>query len=225
VNSLGIVLLGTDATIEARAKRDKLPVMQGAYSPPPFEKTLFVMPKTTVPFDLLPAAWHFLDRWDAAVPLWRYGVLAEDVGTPSERKRTVAVVRDLRVLLYSHELLFVRNNEAGNALMTAFVDELQYGDARLAFLRAMYRVKPMVCVLPVTWLAEVAQRSEKIKRIGKSRQKNAVRNTGRQNAGRSLVSVEISLGRFVQCYAGDEEKVKAEYEKRKSRSRAERRRG
>jgi len=121
----GIVVVGAgDKAIQAKAKRAKLPVTIGKLGPPPYEKTLFVAPGTEVPWDLLPAAWHFLERWDAAVPLWRYGVNAADVGTPSERKRTETIVRDLRVLLHSHELLFVRKNDAGSALMAAFVEEL-----------------------------------------------------------------------------------------------------
>ena len=100
----GIVLLSADPAIEARAKAGKLPAIVDPEMPLAFDKTLFV-DGVGVPWDLLPAAWHFLERWDAAVPL-HYGENACDVGTPGERKRTQAVVRDLRVLLYAHELLF-----------------------------------------------------------------------------------------------------------------------
>ena len=207
----GIVILGEDKTIEAKAKSAKIPTLTGDYKELPFDKTLFVTPGTTVPWDLLPAAWHFLDRWDAAVPLWRYGVLAQDVGSESERQRTADIVRDLRVLLYSHELLFVRNNEAGQALMDAFNTELADSDeTRLAFLRAFYQVKPKLCVLPITWLAEVVGRSKQsLHAIGSQKRK--------RTPGESLVSVEVSPGRFVKCYPGDEQKVKAQYQKRRGR--------
>ena len=205
------MVVGKDAGIEAAARRAKLPVVQGVYGPPPFERTLYVAPKTGVPWDMLPAAWHFLERWDAAVPLWRYGVLAEGVGTKEERKRTQAIVRDLRVLLYSHELLFVRASEDGKALMAAFGKELAGGgETRLAFLRAFYRVKPRMCVLPRSWLAEVEQRSKQDARAVSTRRRSA-------NAGKPLVRVEISPGRFVQCHRGDEAQVREDFAKRMTR--------
>jgi hypothetical protein len=125
----GIALMGHDKKIEAGAKAAGLAVVvlpvDEAIEGLPFEKTLLVEPGTAVPWDLLPAAWHFLDRWDAAVPLWRYGVLAADVGTKAERQATEAVVGDLRVLLHAVELLFVRRNEMqAQALLAAWDKEM-----------------------------------------------------------------------------------------------------
>ncbi|MBN1248465.1 MAG: hypothetical protein JXC32_12455 [Anaerolineae bacterium] len=201
MNKAGVVLLGEDQTIAAKARNAKLGLKVCEWCAPPFAKTLYVAAGTQVPWDLLPAAWHFLERWDAAVPLWRYGVNACDVGSKEERKRTQAIVRDLRVLLHSHELLFVRNNNAGHALIDAFLEELEGSDEpRLAFLRAFYRVKPRLCVLPRSWLAEIHQRS-----IQDARSRR-VRSADR--AGVPLVQVEISPGSYVQCYKGDEDKVR-----------------
>lgn len=193
----GIVLAGEDAAIEARARAAKLPVTVDPAMPLAFDKTLYVEPGTAVPWDLLPAAWHFLERWDVAVPLWRYGVTASDVGTPGERERTQAVIRDLRVLLYAHELLFLRRNEAGEALRAAFLEEqADGGEARLAFLRAFYRIKPRLCVLPRSWLAEVQARS-RMPRSGRR---------GRRSRAQ-LIEVEIGRGRAVKCAAGDEQRT------------------
>jgi hypothetical protein len=170
----------------------------------PFEKTLFVEAGTRVPFDLLPAAWHFLDKWDAAVPLYRYGVTAADVGTKKERELTRMIVRDLRVMLHSTELLFVRKSEAGKELMNSWKLQMEIGDGdeRLAFLRAFYIVKPLLCVLPTTWLIEVRGRSAQSWSRGQRRS---------PNAGKALVTVELSPGRFVKVHAGDEEKVLAQF--------------
>lgn len=207
----GIVLYGgDDEAIAGRAKAARLKFGQRDQAPGelPYDKTLLVAAGTRVPWDLLPAAWHFLDRWDAAVPLWRYGKTAEDVGTPGERQATRAVVRDLRVLLHSVELLFVRRNEAGRALVTTWVEETKQGDPRLAFLRAMYQVKPKLCVLPISWLAEVQSRS-----------RQDVYRSGRRspNAGAPLVTVELEPGRFVKCHAGDEDRVRAQFERQRGR--------
>jgi len=192
---------GEDETIARRAKAMGLKVAGGAIEEP-FEKTLIVEAGTRVPWDLLPAAWHFLERWDAAVPLWRYGVLAADVGTAYDRECTKIVIRDLRVLLHSVELLFVRRNEAGAALVETWQQEMGNDpdkelDKRLAFLRALYRVKPRLCVLPISWLAEVHDQSRRMMHRGQVQRPK----------GQPLVRVEVEPGRFVKCNPGDEEKV------------------
>lgn len=187
MGSKGIVLSAADKTIQARAKQAKLEVTIDPDLPLAYDKTLFTAPKTGVPWDLLPAAWHFLERWDAAVPLWRYGINATNVGSKDERKRTQAVIRDLRVLLHSVELLFVRDNEDGRALADAYREERgesPYGELRLAFLRALYRVKPRLCVLPRSWLAEVQQKGYVMPRLPRAS---------------PLVQVEVAPGQFVRC--------------------------
>lgn len=203
--SKGIAICGgPDAGIEARAKQAGLGVMAagaGDDALVPFDKTLFVEAGTAVPWDMISAAWHFLARWDAAVPLWRYGVTAADVGTPAERKRTAAVVRDLRVLLHSVELLFVRDNADGRALMAALAEErADGGEKRLAFLRAMYRVKPRVCVLPLSWMAAVQARATQDAKSVRLRKRSG-----------PMVRVEVAPGRWVQCHAGDEAAVLAQF--------------
>lgn len=211
----GIVISGgglpggsKDAVIESRARKAGLQVVCDDSLPLAFEKTLFVEAGTRVPFHLLNAAWHFLERWDAAVPLWRYGVLAADVGTTGERQATQAVIRDLRVLLHATELLFVRKNEAGQALLAAWLAE--EGERRLAFLRALYTVKPRLCVLPATWLLDGAPQAA------------ASRRGAPMHAGRPLVRVELQPGRFVKVHEGDEEKVIAQFQQQKEAGRARR---
>ncbi len=197
----GLVLPAEDKTIEAQARAHKLPVTVDAGLAFVYDKTLFVEPGTRVPWDLLPAAWHFLERWDAAVPLWRYGTNASGMGTAEERTRTKAIIRDLRVPLHACELLFARKNEAGQALIAAWQEESAGGgEKRLAFLRALYRVKPRCCVLPRSWLAEVGEQAA-----------SAARLTMRRSKAGPLIRVEISPGRFVQCRPEDEEKVRQQF--------------
>jgi hypothetical protein len=214
--SKGIILIGRDDTIEGKASSSGLAVDCPSSIPQdklPFDKNLIVQAGTRVPWDLLPAAWHFLERWDAAVPLWRYGVTAADVGSDQERRLTKKVVRDLRVLLHSTELVFVRRNQAGQELVSAWREEQKVGkNPRLAFLRAFYRVKPRLCVLPTSWMAEIRQRERQ----------EAVAHRGRQspNAGRPLVLVELGPGRFVKCHKGDEERVREHFARQRAAGRA-----
>lgn len=209
----GVLLRANDDVICRQAERAKLPVVIGSDYELPFDKTLIVEPKTRVPWDLLPAAWQFLERWDAAVPFWTYGKMAKDIGQDIERKLARQEIRDLRVLLYSYELLFVRKNSTGETLIKKW-ESLQKSfenlDKRLTFLRAVYAVKPRLCVLPITWLADV-QRSS---------QQAMLRHRGVSNPGkgRRLVVVELEPGRIIKCYEGDEERVRRQYQDTRERA-------
>ena len=188
-----IVIRSDDKTIRSRAKRlgIELVVTDSWEVTGP---TLFAT--STIPWDLVQAGFHFIERWDAAAPLWRYGKIASDIGTPSDQKRTRAITRDLRLLLYAPELLFVRDSDAGRALVetwraecdpsTSF-DELRMqrsgGDERLAFVRALYMVKPIFCALPRSWLAEIQERSVRDAKARSTRARS-------RSAGQGLVLVQ-----------------------------------
>lgn len=207
----GFVLRGQSEAIAVRAHKAGLGVEVVAAAapppPPPFARTLYVTAGANVPWDLLPAAWHFLEKWDAAVPLWRYGVTAAAVGTPFEQEWTEKVVGDLRVLLHATELVFARQQGAGGELLAAWAEEAAAGeDERLAFLRAVARVKPRLCVLPRSWLADTRRGP---RRVGRRRRS--------PNAGQPLVQVEVAPGRYVKCHAGDEEKVLAHFARQQQR--------
>ncbi len=200
----GILLLGMDQVIESRARRARTTVHYGdslSLLSLPFEKTLITIPGTRIPWDLLSTAWDLLDHWDAAVPLWCYSNTAVNLGTEKDRIATKSIIRELRVLLHSYELLFVRKNEAGNALVETWKREMEEGgDKRLAFLRALYQVKPRLCVLPNSWLADVSEKSQKALAT-----RHGIPSS---NIHKPLVRVELAPGRFVKCHKGDEERVR-----------------
>jgi hypothetical protein len=204
----GILVVGKeDMSPYSRAKSKGLELAQTDQASIYFDKTLIVAYGTRVPWDLLPAAWHFLDKWDAAVPLWRYGITAKDVGDDKERKLTKEVIGDLRVPLHSCELLFVRRSELGTELIETWLQEIKEGgDKRLAFLRALHLVKPFLCVLPASWLADVREYDRQA-----TRRTHAARGTGVP-----LVSVEIAPGQFVKCHQGDEDKVIAHFSRQRA---------
>ncbi len=184
----------------------------------PSEKVLFVAKGEAVPWNLLAAGWYFLDKWEVAAPLWRYGVLAADVGTPAEQKITQAVTLDLRMLLYAHELLFVKNCDGARAFISAWLEECERGpEKRLAFLRALHRVKPIFCALPHSWLIEEAQRVAQDARSGLVSKEYLIRGDALSEVRPShqpkgLVRVDIGNGRQVLCWPGEEEMVRARYQ-------------
>jgi len=97
-----------------------------------------------------------LQRWQVAIPLWNYETLAAQVGTEEERERTKAVIRDLRVPLRDTRLVFMRRCAQTRELTNVWREELTNStDERLAFLRALYRIKPVICDLPASWTGNV----------------------------------------------------------------------
>lgn len=203
----GIVLVEHDQTIEAGAKRARLEVTIAAGYELAYEKTLFVAKGTVVPWKLVPAGFDFLDKWEAAAPLWRYGVLAEDVGGPAERERTQAVTKDLRVLLYAHELVFVRRCDPGERFLRVWQEEMAGGgEPRLAFLRALHLAKPMLCTLPASWLPQPVMTNNRQWLINTGQEKGKTRAERRSKAlPDDFVVLEYQPGRFVRCRKGQEE--------------------
>jgi hypothetical protein len=110
--------------------------------------------------DYINIGFNLLARWQVAVPLWSYTELACHISTEADRERTRAVIRELRVPVYDTRLVFVRRCSDTMALIDAWMQEREAGgggvdaernDDKLAFHRAMYKVKPVLCALPVSW--------------------------------------------------------------------------
>lgn len=201
-----IVIRADDKTARARARqlRATIEVTDSWHVDGP---TLFA--GAPIPWPLVPAGFKYLEHWDAACPLWRYGILAESLGTEAEREATRRVALDLRVPVFESGLLFVADTELGRRLVEVWRRECEESrDERLAFLRSLYIVKPRLCALPRSWLVE-----EHAAKIGKR--------SGRSRA-QTLVQVQIGPNQFVKCKLGDEAAVQERF--RKMRERRERRR-
>lgn len=126
-----------------------------------FPRTLCWDPAAKLRGELLATGFQLLDTWEIAVPLGSYDILARDIGTVAERALTEAIIRDLRAPFYEARVLFMKRCPATRDLMDTWADERlaaeksnggQAVDERLAFLRALYRVKPLVLALPMTWV-------------------------------------------------------------------------
>lgn len=100
--------------------------------------------------DLLTTGFLLLNVWELAAPILSYTTLARDVGSDEDRAATLEVVRDLRVPVYDTRLMFFRRCSTTRRLIDTWHQEA--GDRSLAFLRALYRTKPLVCPLPTTWV-------------------------------------------------------------------------
>lgn len=122
----------------------------GDFTALPYPKTLVWHPSVTLRFELLPAGFGLLDKWECAIPMAGVDILALHVGNKDEREQTKAVVHDLRVPVFDSRLIFVKRCPVGRALIEMFAKEK--GNKELALLRAIYRAKPTMCALPATWV-------------------------------------------------------------------------
>ena len=100
---------------------------------------------------LIPNGFGLLRRWQLAVPLWKYDELALRFGSDEERERTKEIIHDLRVLLYDTRCLFVKRCTDTERLIEMWAAERGQGSDKLAFLRALYTIKPLICALPISW--------------------------------------------------------------------------
>lgn len=163
-----------------------------------FERWFQLGSGAQVPWELVEAGLRFVERWEAAAPLSTQ--LAGEIGSAADRALTLEAIRDLRVPVYASELLFVRRCPAGLALLEAWSAECASGGhPRLAFLRAVYRVKPRFLGLPRTWLQGPGLRS-------------AVPLPSRRSR---LVRVMVAPGRYTQCLPEHAEEYRERYRAKK----------
>ena len=122
---------------------------------------LIAFPSAIAHLELIPVGFRLIEKWQVAAPLGSYEEMAIHIGTEEDRDLTKEVIRDLRVPWYDTRLLFVRRCSDTKSLFEAWNAEKRKlngkTDSRLAFLRALYRVKPVICALPTTWLWEHAR--------------------------------------------------------------------
>jgi hypothetical protein len=133
----------------ARALRIDVPIVEGEPSLR-FERTCWWDMGAAVSPAMIPVGLSLLDTWEMVVPLYDYKTLACHVGTEFEQAQTKAIIRDLRVPLYDTRLIFARRSPDTERLFKLWAgdDGLHRG---LAFLRALYQVKPLILALPATW--------------------------------------------------------------------------
>lgn len=105
--------------------------------------------------ELVTVGLGLLDTWDMAVPLYSYDHLAAHFKVPEqERVKTEQAILDMRQPVYEPGQVYVRLGGAGQQVITEFeaIRRSEPGvNIYLAFLRAVWLVKPRINALPVTW--------------------------------------------------------------------------
>ena len=95
--------------------------------------------------------WNFTTRQDRLDAWWKYDELASRFGSNEERDRTEEIIHDLRVMVYDPRCLFIKRCTDTEHLIEMWAAERGQGSHKLAFLRALYIVKPLICALPISW--------------------------------------------------------------------------
>lgn len=93
--------------------------------------------------------------WEMAAQLENRQRLANDVGSPAERARTLEVLGDLRLPVYQVGLLWVRKTAATEEVLSLWRGEVDAGaDPQHAFLRVVYTHRVLLCTLPDDWIGQ-----------------------------------------------------------------------
>jgi hypothetical protein len=155
----GIVVYSGDAEPVQNVVQSRftgLPVVSGEIRLE-FAQTLLYDVTCPLRLDLAVIGFHRLTAgWQIAAPLWNYSQLARDIGTEAERAQTETIIHDLRVPLYDTRLVYVRRSPQTEQFISIWKAERKAGDDKLAFMRALYITKLVMCALPVTWKARRA---------------------------------------------------------------------
>ena len=151
--NLGIVIRGGNFKKALQyVPQEHLGVVQGGIELP-FARTLLWSPPAPLRRELIPIGFHRLESgWQVAVPLLSYEKLASNIGTAEDRALTAKVIPDLRIMVYDTRLVYIKKCRDTERLIEIWNKEP--GDERLAFLIALFAVKPIICGLPQKWVGD-----------------------------------------------------------------------
>jgi len=155
---IGMHLFPLLETLRSEYKLPTTPHELDAAIPFPYTRTLFLDMEATLNPKLVPIGFEHLDSgWQVAIPTCGGELLAESVGSDQDREATLSVVRNLSVPLLDTRAIFMARCNGTRQLLVEWTHEksvVRFGDPRLAFLRAYYRVQPVTCHLPAErWMA------------------------------------------------------------------------
>ncbi len=120
----------------------------------PFSRTIIWNTRTSITHALFAVGLNRIsppNRWQVSIPLYDYKAIAQQLGDEDDRARTQAIIHDLRVPYYQTDIIFLRRSQTTRDLIELWAEECKHGNEKLAWLRAVYQIKPYLEALPVTW--------------------------------------------------------------------------
>jgi len=115
------------------------------------EKISLMPEQALVGFSRIEATRPEYAPWQIAAML--FGSEATHFGSKDERRKTRAVIGDLRIPIYNVHAMWFRKTGATQCVISAWWEEVEDGaDVYHAFLRAFYENPVPMCTLPVGWV-------------------------------------------------------------------------
>lgn len=132
--------------------KDRLSASFSDHASLKWPKTMIWDPEVPLRNELVPIGFHLLDTWQIVCPVFSYDQLACDIGENDDKKRTKDLIHDLRVPLYDSRLMFIKRCSDTQYLLDCWQEEqIDSNNQYHSFLRAIYRAKPLILPLPLTW--------------------------------------------------------------------------
>lgn len=153
----GILVIGNELDNNKRMQiQETIPHLEIMYSEDvdiPFSETLIYNTKLNkLRVELLPIGFKWLKSFQVILPLLDYTTLAVHIGTNEDRKIAKEILKELRIPVYDTNLIFIRRCDETKELLSRWkAHKENITDSRLAFLCALYEVKPLHLALPNTW--------------------------------------------------------------------------
>jgi len=150
--TVGVMLRQDKASARAAIQRVGWKLVDNPFE---CERTLLWMPTAPINLEEFEPVLHWLDRWEVAVPLRPYDILVQHIGSEDDRAASLPLLLDPRQPVYDSRVVLIRNCARARRLieMWAKREMRAVEDADLAFLRAVWRIKPLLLALPNIWAA------------------------------------------------------------------------
>ena len=106
--------------------------------------------------EMIPIAFELLRKWEMAIPIESFNILASSIGSREEKAYTLEIIGDLRIPVYDVKQVYFRKCSATFALVECWKEEMArftdpVSDKRMAFLRALYLNPLLILALPPSW--------------------------------------------------------------------------
>lgn len=112
-------------------------------------KVMVLDPTAAPESKLIGQGFKWLGRWDIIAPFRPYRELAADlVKGKTEREIAALKIGDLRVPVFDPRLIFIKTTPETRKLWEVYQQHKKNWDARIAFLAAVWEIKPLIKPLP-----------------------------------------------------------------------------
>lgn len=153
----GMLVIGSLDTNHQQQIKSTIPhieIMLGDELEIPFSETLLYNSKLKkLRVEMLPIGFKWLKSFQIIISLLDYTTLAIHLGNSNDQLKAKEILKEMRVPVYDTNLIFIRRCDETKELVSQWKENRTiFTDDKLAFLCALYQVKPLHLALPNTWI-------------------------------------------------------------------------